>query len=128
MVVLVAASETADDRHAFKALVDTGATGTAVSQAVIDALRVASCGVRQTSTADGSVVDADEYMLCVHIPVRTTSMSADGNAVVEDYRSTATVKAIQLGFDTSACDVIVGMDMLSRYHITMFNNQFVMSI
>jgi aspartyl protease family protein len=86
-------------------LVDTGATGVAISQKVADKLGLKSIDAVRTSTANG---DAVAYM------VRLTSVKVGG---VEAQNVAASIVP---GLDG---DVLLGMSYLGRMDVRLFNNE-----
>ncbi len=86
-------------------LVDTGATGVAISQAVADKLQLKSVAAVRTNTANG---DSVGYM------VRLESVKVGG---VEANNVSAMI-APSLGGD-----VLLGMSYLGRMDVRLFNNQ-----
>ncbi len=86
-------------------LVDTGATGVAISQAVADKLQLKSVAAVRTNTANG---DSVGYM------VRLESVKVGG---VEANDVSAMI-APSLGGD-----VLLGMSYLGRMDVRLFNNQ-----
>jgi aspartyl protease family protein len=86
-------------------LVDTGATGVAISQKVADKLQLKSINAVRTSTANG---DAIAYM------VRLNSVKVGG---VEAQNVAASIVP---GLDG---DVLLGMSYLGRMDVRLFNNE-----
>ena len=86
-------------------LVDTGATGVAISQAVADKLQLKSVAAVRTNTANG---DSVGYM------VRLESVKVGG---VEANNVSAMIAP---GLDG---DVLLGMSYLGRMDVRLFNNQ-----
>lgn len=86
-------------------LVDTGATGVAISQTVADKLQLKSVAAIRTSTANG---DSVGYM------VRLESVKVGG---VEANNVSAMIAP---GLDG---DVLLGMSYLGRMDVRLFNNQ-----
>ena len=86
-------------------LVDTGATGVAISQAVADKLKLKSMAAVRTNTANG---DSVGYM------VRLESVKVGG---VEANNVSAMIAP---GLDG---DVLLGMSYLGRMDVRLFNNQ-----
>ena len=86
-------------------LVDTGATGVAISQAVADKLQLKSVTAVRTNTANG---DSVGYM------VRLESVKVGG---VEANNVSAMIAP---GLDG---DVLLGMSYLGRMDVRLFNNQ-----
>lgn len=86
-------------------LVDTGATGVAISQKVADKLNLKSVSAVRTMTANG---DSVSYM------VRLDSVKVGG---VEAKNVAATISP---GLDG---DVLLGMSYLGRMDVRLFNNE-----
>ncbi len=86
-------------------LVDTGATGVAISQAVADKLQLKSLAAVRTNTANG---DSVGYM------VRLESVKVGG---VEAHNVSAMIAP---GLDG---DVLLGMSYLGRMDVRLFKNQ-----
>jgi aspartyl protease family protein len=86
-------------------LIDTGATGVAISQAVADKLQLKSVAAVRTNTANG---DSIGYM------VRLESVKVGG---VEANNVSAMIAP---GLDG---DVLLGMSYLGRMDVRLFNNQ-----
>jgi aspartyl protease family protein len=86
-------------------LVDTGATGVAISQKVADQLKLKSVSAVRTSTANG---DAIAYM------VRLDSVQVGGVAAKN------VAASIVPGLDG---DVLLGMSYLGRMDVRLFNNE-----
>ncbi len=86
-------------------LIDTGATGVAISQAVADKLNLKSIDAIRTETANGDTVG---YM------VRLQSVKVGG---VEAQNVAATIAP---GLDG---DVLLGMSYLGRMDVRLFKNQ-----
>jgi len=89
---------------------DTGATGTAITQAVVDDLGLKPIGLVAVHTANGTRM-CEVYMVALLLP----------NGVNVDTRAT-------LG-DIPSCDVLIGMDVitLGDFSVTNFNGQTTMS-
>lgn len=86
-------------------LVDTGATGVAISQAVADKLQLKSVAAVRTNTANG---DSVGYM------VRLESVKVGG----VEAKNVSAMIAPGLGGD-----VLLGMSYLGRMDVRLFNNQ-----
>lgn len=116
-----------------RALIDTGASNTCISQECADELELTSIGKATITTASG-YCDVDRYIIDFAIPVTTTvlkTIKKDGgdNGFEEDYWAHAqqSVNSIPaIGMDRGF-DVILGMDVLYKMHITMFNKHIIMS-
>ncbi len=91
----------------FSALVDTGAQITSISRRVVETLRIEPVGTIPIVYASGDKQPLDEFWLHVGIPG------------LPHERFGAPVVRMELG--STDYDVILGMDVLARYHITIHN-------
>ena len=121
-----------------RALIDTGASNTCISQEYADDLSLIPIGKAQISTA-GDNCDVSLYIIDLAIPVATTLLmpieKEDGKKSFESIGIDEThwahtqhrVFSIPAIGKDRGFDVILGMDILSKMHITMFGNQIIMS-
>ena len=128
MVAHISLPDSTSPLHICTALVDTGASATAISPIVVEALNAVSSGVRTVGKASQSSVEAEQYVLDIHIPVDTQRAGPDGQPVVTRFSETQRVTAAQLPIGDGTYDVLLGMDILASHHISMHGGQFVMSI
>lgn len=115
--------------HRFRALVDTGANATSVTQNVVDTVGAVAFGKGRVTVANGETVQVDRYRLIVVIPITTHQINdEDGNVHEETYVSGGELAVLHLdNEDSSGYDVLLGMDLLSKFHITMFGGHFILS-
>ena len=107
--------------HRFMALVDTGATTTAVTSRVVQMLGApAAIGRSQYGTAGSEIVEANIYGLHVAVPVSTQA----GETIFESGRA---LSVVELPHQPLNYSVLLGMDFLKQFHITMWNSNFIMS-
>ena len=117
--------------QAFTGLLDTGATRTMVSPAVIEALDAYPCGIGSFTPATGMAEPTGEYRLDLAIPIvaGVTPTEDDANTLnVEFYARglrDVTVLGLPCAFDDF--DVLLGMDLISQFHITMFQDLYMLS-
>lgn len=103
------------------ALVDTGANRTAVTSRVVQMLGApAAIGTSQYATAGSEIVEASIYGLHVAVPVSTQA----GQTIFESGRA---LSVVELPHQPRSYDVLLGMDILKQFHITMWDSNFVMS-
>ena len=106
--------------HRFAAKVDTGATSTAVTSRVIQQLgSPAPIGRETFGTAGPESLEADVYGLHVAVPVDTQPVYLVGGLLA--------VAELPPDYQSSTHDVLLGMDLLKRFHITMWSGNFIMS-
>ena len=116
------------DLHRFRALVDTGATTTAVTQKVVDAVGAVAFAKGRVIVANGEIVLVDRYRMMVAIPITTIQKIDDKNIDKETYFSGGELAVLHLdNEESSGYDVLLGMDLLNKFHITMYGGHFILS-
>lgn len=108
---------------AFAALVDTGAQRTMVSSQVVAHLAATPTGIASFMPASGQPLETPEFWLNINIPIAVGS--PEGSQIT--FASGQDLSVLLLPFDPHNFDVLLGMDLLQRYHITMWSGAFVLS-
>ena len=118
-----------------RALIDTGATHTCISQEYADELQLIPIGKLSITTASNDC-EVKRYKIDFAIPVtalRTTEKDGKKNSeeiIIDEVHWAHSQHKIHsipsIGRDRGY-DIILGMDILSKMHITMFNKQIIMS-
>jgi len=121
-----------------RALIDTGASTTCISQEYADELGLIPIALRNLITAS-DICQVNVYKVDIAIPVAVTALQPvkkkDGKTSIEQvvirednwaHLQHKVHSVPSIGKDRGY-DVILGMDILSQMHITIFNKQIVMS-
>ena len=109
--------------HRFMALVDTGAMITAVTSRLVGQIGATPVGRRSFVPASGKPVDANLFGLHLAIPVDTPTGEGD----VHTFAVGAALVVMELPYQPPDYDVLLGMDVLANFHITMHGGAFIMS-
>ena len=126
VLIQVAAAVEADGSeldHRFMALVDTGATMTAVTSRLVEQVGVAPVGRSSFVPASGEPVETDLFGLHLAIPVDTPTDAGD----LHTFAVGGPLVVFELPYQPLDYDVLLGMDVLSMFHITMHGGSFIMS-
>lgn len=107
----------------FAALVDTGATITAVTSRLADQVGATPVGRRSFIPASGEPVETNLFGLHLSIPVDTPI--DEGN--VHTFAVGGPLVVMELPYQPPDYDVLLGMDVLANFHITMHGGSFIMS-
>ena len=75
----------------------------------------------------GQPIQTDQFILDNAVPVSTPVKTFDGTASMVEHSAGRQTNAAKLPFDPPNYDVLLGMDVLSLFHITMVGGSFVMS-
>jgi len=115
------------ERRTCRALVDTGAQCSMVSASVVEALQVASTGISGFMAANGQTQRTPVFDLHIAVPVAVTATAADGSTSQTVFAGGRTLEVLQLPFDPADFEVLLGMDLLTEFHITMYNGTLILS-
>ncbi|MCY3962173.1 MAG: hypothetical protein OXG34_11015 [bacterium] len=107
----------------FSAIVDTGSTHTGVTQKVVDALEAEQVGVAMVSYAGNETVRTPTYKMVVGIPIMETEEQGGTRTYVRG--ESLLVELIPDREDGT--DIILGIDLLQSFHITMYGSQCIIS-
>lgn len=113
------------ESHNFEALVDTGAQCTMVSRRVIDQIGATQVGFLPFMPASGQPQETAVYELFVAVVISETG--PDGSPTFT-FSKGGTVPVLLLPFEPPDFDMLLGMDILTGYHVTMWDGTFVLSI
>lgn len=94
----------------FQAIFDTGTQKTAISTRVVDQVNPDIVGEIQLRVADGSERWANQFWIRVRVPL---GLSATADAPVYD------IVATEIPAPLEGCDVLLGMDIISKWHVTL---------
>ena len=98
-----------------------------VSASVVDALRVASTGISGFMAANGQTQRTPVFDPHIAVPVTVTATAADGSTNQTVFAGGRTLEVLQLPCKPADFDVLLGMDLLTQFHITMYDGTFVFS-
>lgn len=96
-------SNASNKKHQYTAIWDTGATGTVISQKVVDECELIPTGMTQVATA-GGIVSVNTYIVDVSLPNNVTFQNLN----------------VTTGF-LNGTDVLIGMDIMSAGDFSVSN-------
>ena len=118
-VLLVASIEDGALGRPYNALLDTGAQRTMVSPKVVDEVSLKAIGYIDIVGVSGDAMRTPKYLVDLRIP------SKQGNLTLQVGQE---LEVAQMPFQPGNFDILLGMDFLMTFHITMYNGLFILSI
>ena len=115
--------EDQEDAMPFRALLDTGATITSVSKQVVTSLALLPDGWTSVTGVHGTA-ETPTYTIALHVPI---SELIDGGNTVTTFSRGRNLDVALLAFQPTEFDVLLGMDILVGFHLTMFGEHFILS-
>jgi len=117
--VTVGDPNTLEQVNGYEALVDTGAQNTLVSSKIIHDLQLLPIGSDVIRTIGGDTISTNIYHTNVSIPIQLSSNDVVGTGF--------SIDVALLPFQPPNFDVLLGMDFISKFHITSWGNQMILS-
>lgn len=109
----------------FRALLDTGATITSVSMRVVNALRLAPDSWRPVTGVHGTVT-TPTYSVNIAVPI-TEPVPNPAGETSHTFSRGANLEVALLKIQPETFDVLLGMDLLESFHLTIHADQFILS-
>ena len=109
----------------FDALVDTGAERTMVSNRLVEHVGAAKCGVIRFMPASGQPQETSVFKL--RVGIAALDHPETGGNEPRTFDSGVTALTMLMPIDQPGFDVLLGMNVLSQYHITMHKDLFLLS-
>ena len=111
----------------YKALLDTGAQGTLISEKVVNEIGLITIGPARFTPASGKPVETKKYRVRVDIPIESQVLEPEGGTAQEiDYRGME-LEVSLLPYQPTGYDILLGMDFLSSFHFTMYAGTYILS-
>ena len=123
IIITVGVSLQGDQIRYKRALVDTGATITLISPNVVSELGLSPIGSASIMVASGQQVNTYEYYSWVDIPIGYDSTVGPPT----DFLMGRQLTVVGLPYQPNDYDVILGMDIIGMFHITMYRNKIILS-
>ena len=108
-----------ESEHGFRAVFDTGTQMTAISTRVVDQVTPDIVGETQLTVADGTERWTDLFWVRLRLP-----LGLSGTAETPGYDVVAT----QIPNSLEGCDVLLGMDLISQWHVTLSNGRCIIEL
>ena len=113
--------------NAYYALVDTGSQITAISQKVVTAMGLVSTGVMPITPVTGQPVSLSKFRVRIDIPITSAMSLPGGGTVSHNVLSGKDIDVGLLPYQPPNYDVLLGMDFLFGFHLTIYGNNLILS-
>jgi predicted aspartyl protease len=114
-------------QRAYDSLLDTGAQGTCISQKVAQELGLVSIGTTEIIPVNGQSILTAKYRIRLDIPITSGIVLRDGKEIPETTLRGRDVDVAQLPYQPKTYDILLGLDFLLPFHVTMFGGTFILS-
>ena len=114
-------------KREYQSILDTGAQVTMISSRVVRDLGLSHLGERIIMTVSGEVTIAKRHLVRLDIPVQNVRTMPDGKVHRETYFRGEILEVLLLPFQPEDHDVLLGMDFLAAFHMTVAAGQVIMS-
>ena len=111
----------------YQALLDTGAQGTMISKKVVEGVGLHAVGHKQIIPVTGDPFDTEKYRIRLDIPISSKITMPDGKIGVQPTLRGMDMEVARLPYEPSNHDVLLGMDLLSGFHLTLYGGNFILS-
>ena len=108
-------------------MLDTGAQGTCISQKVAQELGLVSIGTTEIIPVNGQSILTAKYRIRLDIPITSGIVLRDGKEIPETTLRGRDVDVAQLPYQPKTYDILLGLDFLLPFHVTMFGGTFILS-
>ena len=114
---------------AHNALLDTGAQGTMISKKVVNEIGLIPSGFFPIAGVTGSSITTEKYKVRIDIPILSEIRLPDGGVYTDSILRGKDIDVALFpdSFKPEAFDVLLGMDFLSAFHLTMVGDMFILS-
>ena len=114
-------------RNRYNSLLDTGAQTTLISEKVANDIGLVAVGGRTIVGVDGKPLPTELYRVRLAIPVSSPRKSPEGEVLTDTYFSGREMDVSLLPYQPEDYDVVLGMNFLADFHMTLFAGNLIMS-
>ena len=98
-----------------------------VSDRVVQEVGLQPIGNTQIVPVTGDAVLTDKCRVRVDIPISTPVTSAEGNVALERTLRGMDMEVARLPYQPRNHDVLLGMDFLQSFHLTIYGGMYILS-
>ena len=112
---------------AYNALLDTGAQRTMISELVAAQVGLQDNGNARIIPVTGEPFDTKKYRIRLDIPIESPVTMPDGSRRAGQTFRGKDMEVALLPYAPKNHDVLLGMDFLSEFHLTLYGGNFILS-
>ena len=124
IVTVDVSREVGQPRTSYRALLDTGAQISAISTEVVRALDLSPVSLATLSVVSGSSFVTPRYLARLDIPIDVNWAASAGT---QRFLMGRQLSVAGIPYRPPDYDVIMGMDLIGTFHITMYGNRIILS-
>ena len=98
-----------------------------ISKKVVDAVGLQVIGHMPITPVTGEPFNADKYRIRLDIPIDSAISLPGGKVGQQPVLRGKDMEVAMLPYQPTNHDVLLGMDLLTAFHITMYENGFILS-
>lgn len=114
-------------QNRYKSLLDTGAQATLISEKVVNDVGCVVIGEEQIVGISGEACQTKQYRVRVDIPVKSETMLPGGKLQTNMDLRGKDMNVSLLPYQPENYDVLLGMDFLADFHMTLVAGKLIMS-
>ena len=115
------------DLLTYQALFDTGAQMTMISEKVVQEVGLQPISDIDITPVSGKPIKTESYMARLDIPIAQNVVLPDGKVDSQPNLFGKEIEVAKLPYDPVNYDVLLGMDFIGLFHITMWGKIFILS-
>lgn len=113
--------------RSYQALFDTGAQLSMISEKVVQECGLLPIGDFDITPVSGEPIKTESYMVRLDIPISQSIKLPDGKTGKQSRIHGDNLHVGKLPYNPANYDVLIGMDFIRLFHITMFGELFLLS-
>ena len=130
-IILVSVISISDDpnpaRRPYQALLDTGAQGTLISEKVAREVELTPIGDSTITPVSGQPILTNKYRVRIDIPIATEIRLLGGRRQPHNVYMGDDIDVAELPYQPENYDVLLGLNFIKKFHLTLYLDQFILS-